>query len=162
MYVKRRTALAKQQEAGLSKVLTLSSLRAYRIATDKDTLRACLRLKEEEKGKERLYLKPCETIIKELRDLGGYLRPPFLSTADTDYDVIVPRGNQQAHFRLRKVTAYACLVTSHVEPRDPLWHARCGLEDQLFGEKDKSAVCISFYRDPEETIKILEGKITKE
>jgi len=91
----------------------------------------CFRLKEEEREFKRLYPRPCGMIVRELKALRGRIRPKLFSTADTDYNVVVPREKQQAHFRLREILDNACLVTSHMEPSDPIWHLKCGLEDLL-------------------------------
>jgi len=96
----------------------------------------------------------CEDSLRA-KGIGGYVRPKPFSTADTDYDVVVPRGRQQAHFRLKEVHDNACLVPSHVEPSDPIWHVRCWFEDLLLGEKSKSADCTSFYMDSENIIDLL-------
>ena len=118
--------------------------------------KACKRLKKEEKGFEAYVNKDCEEVIDYLLRFGGYVRPRIFRTADNDYDVVIPRGRQQAHFRLRKVGDCGCLVTVHIEPTDPFWHIACGLADKVSGEERKPAECIPFYMDVDNVIKLLE------
>ena len=119
---------------------------------------ACRRLKEEEEGFEAYLNMSCEELKDYLlREFGGYERPRIFRTADNDYDIIIPRGRQQAHFRLRKVSDCGCLVTVHIEPTDPLWHIGCGLADKMLGEKRKPAECIPFYMNVDVVLKLLKN-----
>jgi len=136
-----------------------STLRACEVLYNGILRKACERLKNEERGYERYYFTPCERLAAYLKSFeGAYERNRLPRTGDSDIDIIVKRGSQQAHFRLRRVGSKGCLVTAHIEPSDPSWHLRCGLEDKILGEDKKSAVCISFYMDPKTVTEWLEGK----
>lgn len=117
---------------------------------------ACNRLKPEELGHEYYFDGvTCKEIVGAIKSIypNSYERK-FFHTGDSDYDIIVPIGeDSQVHYRLRDVRLkgrlVGCLVTSHSEPSNPIWHGFCGAADSVLGD-NKPEWCKVDYNPREE------------